>query len=125
VINDMGAYGGPYNCQSPPDIPWPEGRATHTVTPTPSITYTPSVTPTPSSTATFTSTPTDTATPSPTSTPTPHPDDLTGDGFLDADDLFFFSAWWRQPTNETNYPCDLVPDGVINETDLLTLYGAW
>jgi hypothetical protein len=49
----------------------------------------------------------------------------SGDGFLDAEDLFFFSMWWQQPTNETSYPCDFVPDGVINETDLLTLFRAW
>ena len=60
-----------------------------------------------------------------TPTPTPEPGDVTGDGIADAYDLFFFSQWWLQAENETNYRCDRLDDGTIDGDDLLLLMEEW
>jgi len=113
ILNDMGAYGGPYNCDGPPPIPTPEGDWTPQPTATPTMTPTPTETPTP------------TFSPTATMTPTPHPGDMTGDGFFDGKDLFFFSLCWEQSVNETNFRCDTTADGFINGEDLLELIRDW
>jgi hypothetical protein len=60
--------------------------STSTATPTPAFTLTP--------TATFTATASPTSTPSPTATATPtyDPYDLSGDGYLAPEDLFFLGG---------------------------------
>lgn len=70
------------------------GTFTPTETATPSATGTPSPTPSPSATPTPTATATGTATATPTVTPTPTWDvyDLSGDGRVEIEDLYFLAA---------------------------------
>jgi len=53
------------------------------------------------------------------------PGDTDGDGVVGANDLFYFSLWWRAPENAANGLCDCVDDGMITEADLLRLIPHW
>lgn len=139
--NDMGAFGGPYNCSWPPPVDTPTPTHTPTLSPTDTPTVTPTETPTETATITPTTAPTDTATPTPTSvptetatptptdsptptrTPTPTPDpsvtrpvsDVNHDGAVNMVDLFLLSRTWFRPHAE----------GGISAEDLLTLHREW
>ena len=84
----------------------------------PEPTNTPTATPTgPSPTPTFT--------PSPTQVPTPVQGDATGDGVVDAADLFYFSKYWQALSSEADDRCDFHSDTIIDEKDLLELLLGW
>jgi hypothetical protein len=51
--------------------------------------------------------------------------DTDGNGAVNGLDLFFFSLWWQQPENESNFRCDCVDDDVIDEYDLHRLMMDW
>jgi parallel beta-helix repeat protein len=55
----------------------------------------------------------------------PVPGDTDGNGVVNGLDLFFFSQWWQQAENETNFRCDCVDDEVIDEYDLHRLMMDW
>jgi hypothetical protein len=57
----------------------------------------------------------------------PHtvPGDTDGDSVVDGADLFFFSLWWQQPCNDTNFRCDTVVDDRIDQKDLTQLIKKW
>lgn len=105
----------PTATSTPSETPVPP---TQTATATPSAT----MTGTPTATSTWTTTPTTTETPTPTATPVPG--DMNNDGRVDGNDLFFFSHHWQQSAT-TEHPCNLIPDSLIDESDLIQLLREW
>jgi hypothetical protein len=122
---DMGAY--EYGSVKPSPTATPTPTAPVTVTPTPTDTPIPTITSIPTPTCTNTATPTDTpaAMNTPTVTPTPVPGDTTGDGAVDASDVFFFSQSWKTAGSPANFLCDTDADGMIDEKDLFMLLSEW
>lgn len=79
------------------------------------------VVPTPTPTYTSTRTPTPTATP----TQPPTVGDTDGDGLVNMNDVFFFSAAWHSASQEAGEGCNPVADEVIDTRDLLLLLKSW
>ncbi len=102
---------------TPTATPTPTDTVTDTPTPTSTATFTPSpsptssFSPTPTPTGTSSPTPSDTPTPTPTQTPTPSPEPRHLR-------LFEFALLWHS-VNSGEY--DLMPDGQIDDKDLLRL----
>ncbi len=106
--SDMGAWGGPGNCGwLPPELrPTPRPTPTETV----ALTPTPTITPTPAP-----------PTPTPSPSVTPLSPDLNENGVVDCEDLFIFSKEWLKTKNETDFPADIIQDGLVDQRDLLQI----
>jgi len=109
--------------ETPTCTPSPTEQPTVTLTNTPTVTH--PFTHTPTVTATRTSTSTLTPTVTPSATATPAPGDANRDGLIDGIDLFYFSLFWKEGSNETNYQCNPIKDEFIDESDLLWFIGQW
>lgn len=86
---------------------------------------TPIPTPTATVTRTPTSTPTRVTTPTPTTTRRPMEGDTDGDGQVNMNDVFYFSRYWRIPSNQAAPSCNPNPDPVVDQKDLLILMMNW
>ena len=51
--------------------------------------------------------------------------DLDVDAKVSAEDILFFAAQWHTEVNETNYRCDVVHDGKIDQNDLIFHLPYW
>ncbi|MGI6455488.1 MAG: hypothetical protein ACOX5R_07650 [bacterium] len=119
----------------PTSTPTPQPTYTPTNTPTNSPTYTP--VPMPTSTPTRVLTPTFTPRPGPTFTPvivaspvpsntpvmTPVSGDITGNGTVDAMDLYAFARDWQRSATDTRFSSKLIQDAsdTVGKRDLLIL----